>query len=63
MMLVPTTGLPMQIHAMDGAFTASPISGRIHELVEFDEAPVFAGDEASGLAGVNEAASRPRLPR
>jgi cytochrome P450 len=62
-MLVPTTGLPMQIHAMDGAFTASPISGRIHELVEFDEAPVFAGDEASGLAGVNEAASRPRLPR
>jgi hypothetical protein len=56
-MLVPTTGLPMQIHAMDGEFTASPMTGRIHELVDFDEAPVFGRDSDELLAAA------PRLPR
>ncbi len=45
-MLVPTNGLPMEIHAADGMFTASPIGGNIHELVEFDEAPAIASDGA-----------------
>jgi hypothetical protein len=40
-MLVPTHGLPMQIHAADGRFAASPIGGNVRELVEFDaSAPI-----------------------
>jgi cytochrome P450 len=42
-MLVPTTGLPMQIHPADGFYAASPITGAVHELVEFDEAPAAVG--------------------
>jgi cytochrome P450 len=38
-MLVPTNGLPMRIHAADGQFGANPITGRIRELIHFDEAP------------------------
>jgi hypothetical protein len=38
-MLMPTTGLPMEIHPADGFFGASPIVGDIHELVDFAEAP------------------------
>jgi cytochrome P450 len=55
-MLVPTTGLPMRIHAMDGAFAASPMSGRIHELVDFDEVPIFGRDS-------HETTAAPRWPR
>jgi cytochrome P450 len=44
-MLVPTNGLPMRIDAADGQFESQPISGSIHELVEFDEAPLFGVDE------------------
>jgi cytochrome P450 len=40
-MLVPTSGIPMRIHAADGQFAAHPITGRIHEIVEFDEAPAI----------------------
>jgi hypothetical protein len=61
-MLVPTNGLPMQIHAADGQFTSSPIAGRIHELVEFDEAPVFTAGELSGGDEISSSAA-PRLPR
>jgi len=47
-MLVPTNGLPMQVHPADGKFVASPMGGNVHEMVEFDEAPVFvAGEDAS----------------
>jgi hypothetical protein len=42
-MLVPSTGLPMQIHPADGFYSASPITGAIHELVEFDEASMSGG--------------------
>jgi cytochrome P450 len=42
-MLVPTNGLPMRIHAADGQFGANPITGRIRELVHFDEAPELEG--------------------
>jgi hypothetical protein len=59
-MLVPTTGLPMQIHEMDGQFSASPMKGRIHELVEFDEAPAFAGHDA---ADAKVDVAPPRRPR
>jgi cytochrome P450 len=44
-MLVPTNGLPMTIHAADGDFASSPISGRIHELVEFDDAAAVEESE------------------
>jgi hypothetical protein len=54
-MLVPTSGLPMQIHPSDGFFSASPIAGAIHELVDFAEAPCCAD---SGVTG-----SAPRRPR
>lgn len=50
-MLVPTNGLPMEIHPADGMFAASPIAGNVHELVEFDEAPVFVAGESAGAAG------------
>jgi cytochrome P450 len=62
-MLVPTNGLPMEIHAADGKFESSPIVGNIHELVEFDEAPAFA---ATGPAAATDDASEftsPRRPR
>jgi cytochrome P450 len=62
-MLVPTTGLPMRIHPMDGAFVASPIVGRIHELVEFDEAPKCAGDTGFSPVDSGESAGPPRRPR
>jgi hypothetical protein len=52
----------MQIHAADGQFTSSPIAGRIHELVEFDEAPVFTAGELSGGDEISSSAA-PRLPR
>jgi cytochrome P450 len=59
-MLVPTTGLPMQIHEMDGRFAASPMTGRVHELVQFDEAPAFAGNVA---ADAKVDVAPPRRPR
>jgi cytochrome P450 len=33
-MLTPTTAIPMQVHAPDGKYVASPIRGNIHEMVE-----------------------------
>jgi cytochrome P450 len=54
-MLVPTNGLPMRIHPPDGFFSASPIEGNIHELVDFDEAPPGRSVADSTLP--------PRLPR
>ena len=62
-MLVPTNGLPMRIHAANGMFDASPIGGNVHELVEFEEAPAFAGhDEACATSGETLPAP-PRHPR
>jgi cytochrome P450 len=54
-MLVPTNGLPMQIHPADGFYAAQPIVGNVHELVEFDEAPVSWPAEAT--------CDMPRRPR
>jgi cytochrome P450 len=54
-MLVPTHGLPMQIHPADGFYSASPIVGNIRELVEFDEAPEVVDDDSTTTA--------PRRPR
>jgi cytochrome P450 len=61
-MLVPTHGLPMEIHPADGQFESSPIAGRIHELVEFDEAPAFiaAGPAAQSRDAAFEPPRRPR---
>jgi cytochrome P450 len=62
-MLVPTNGLPMQIHAADGAFNSSPIGGNVQELVEFDEAPAFVSD-GDGCASSGETETGgPRRPR
>jgi cytochrome P450 len=62
-MLVPTNGLPMRLDAPDGQFASSPISGRVHELVEFDEKPALAtGDHVA--AGTRSTLSPvPRLPK
>jgi cytochrome P450 len=61
-MLVPTHGLPMQIDAPDGRFAAGAFEGNIHELVEFDEAPMaFRNDDETALG--DEAWRSPRLPR
>jgi cytochrome P450 len=54
-MLVPTNGLPVQIHPPDGFFSASPIDGNIRELVEFVEAPPDGSGADSMMA--------PRVPR
>jgi hypothetical protein len=62
-MLVPTNGLPMRIHPPDGEFTSSPIAGRVHELVEFDEAPAFAAGECASIDGESASSVAPRLPR
>jgi cytochrome P450 len=62
-MLVPTNGLPMRIHPADGQYSASPISGRIHELVEFDEAPAFAAGVGNGAGDGDSSSVAPRVPR
>jgi hypothetical protein len=62
-MLVPTNGLPMQIHPADGLFSPSPIAGDIHELVEFDEAPPFVSHEEDGAASGDSYVRGPRRPR
>ena len=62
-MLVPTNGLPMEIHAADGKFESSPIGGNIHELVEFDEAPAFVAAESVAPAGSGSKFVAPRRPR
>jgi cytochrome P450 len=53
-MLMPTNGLPMEIHPPDGLFEAKAIGGNIHELVEFVEMPD---------AEVEETSTVPRRPR
>ncbi len=60
-MLVPTNGLPMQIQAADGHFSSGPITGNIHELVEFDELPGVADEHLVGEHRARSAA--PRRPR
>jgi cytochrome P450 len=60
-MLAPTSGLPMQIHAADGQFAASPMRGNIHELVEFDEAPAFV--DGGQAVSADEPSMAPRRPR
>jgi cytochrome P450 len=59
-MLMPTHGVPVEIHAADGSFTSSPVDGNIHELVDLTEAPAFT-------AGVDDRPDSPsfapRLPR
>jgi cytochrome P450 len=62
-MLVPTNGLSMQVHAPDGQYSSSPIAGRIHELVEFDEAPVFVAGEDDRSDAQSATMVLPRRPR
>ncbi|HJQ82085.1 MAG TPA: cytochrome P450 [Lacipirellulaceae bacterium] len=61
-MLVPTSGLPMRIHAADGRFSANPIAGRIRELVDFDEAPELEAG-AGHAAEQGEVSIVPRRPK
>jgi cytochrome P450 len=62
-MLMPTHGVPVQIHPPDGRFAASPVDGNIHELVDLVETPAFVADEC--VAGSDEPALSytPRRPR
>ena len=62
-MLVPTNGLPMQIHAPDGMFASSPIGGNVHELVEFDDAPAFVGRNENFATAGESLQGPPRRPR
>jgi cytochrome P450 len=62
-MLFPTHGIPMQIHAADGNFSTVPISGNVHELVDFYEAPNLAvTEDGSGQNGKSRCPA-PRRPR
>jgi cytochrome P450 len=54
-MLVPTNGLPMRIHPADGFYSANPIGGNIHELVQFDETPAMDAETRADAV--------PRRPR
>jgi cytochrome P450 len=60
-MLVPTNGLPMQIHAADGQFNSVPITGRIGELVEFDDAPFATSNSSATEHG--DFSAPPRRPK
>jgi cytochrome P450 len=62
-MLVPTNGLPMEIHAADGEFESSPIRGNIHELVNFDEAPAFVATANAAAPFDDTESTAPRRPR
>jgi cytochrome P450 len=62
-MLFPTHGLPMEIHPADGKFTSCPISGNIHDLVDFDEIPDFAIHDADSQGNSESHSVAPRRPR
>jgi hypothetical protein len=62
-MLAPTNGLPMHIHPPDGMFAASPISGNVHELVEFDEVPAFVRYDEECTTNGESTSAAPRRPR
>ncbi len=38
-MLTPTTPIPMQLATHDGGFTAVPVTGNVHEMVDLREVP------------------------
>jgi hypothetical protein len=61
-MLVPTNGLPMEIHPADGEFQSSPTVGRVHELVEFGEVPTLVGAGTPAESG-DDTFEAPRRPR
>jgi len=60
-MLVPTNGLPMQIHTADGNFVSSPIVGNIHQLVDFDTPLAQTAVEPNGTG--NKRAVVPQRPK
>ena len=62
-MLFPTHGVPMEIHPADGKFASSPITGNLHELVDFDEVPDVVVQDAPANGNGDPHWSAPRLPR
>lgn len=62
-MLFPTHGVPMHIHPADGEFAAVPITGNIHDLVDFDEIPDFAVQPDSVDENGEMQSVAPRRPR
>jgi cytochrome P450 len=62
-MLFPTHGVPMRIHSPDGEFVAVPITGNVHDLVDFDEIPDFAVQPASADEDAEMQSVAPRRPR
>ena len=64
-MLFPTYGVPMQIHAADGQFASYPVTGNLHDMVDFDEVPDYSVHESpsNGYGSSIELSTPPRLPR
>jgi cytochrome P450 len=62
-MLFPTYGMPMQIHPADGQFASSPITGNVHDLVDFDEASHAPRSVERASASDGLVSWSPRLPR
>jgi hypothetical protein len=62
-MLAPTNGLPMRIHPPDKEFASSPITGRIHELVEFAAAPPVVEAEQEPVLDDDRTSMLLRKPR
>jgi cytochrome P450 len=58
-MLFPTRGVPMRIDAPMGTYSSSPVTGNIHQLVDFGD----AGDLATGRPEIAAAAARGVMPR
>jgi cytochrome P450 len=62
-MLFPTYGVPMEIHAADGKFASQPITGNLHDLVDFDEAPAYATRDATSNGHGTANSTARRSPR
>jgi len=62
-MLFPTFGIPMEIHPADGNFFAAPISGNVHDLVNFNETQGLNVHRADDKPGGPSSVAAPRHPR
>jgi hypothetical protein len=62
-MLFPTYGIPMAIHPADGVFVAAPMSGNVHDLVDFNEVPSHDSLITEDKSGGNSTVAAPRCPR
>lgn len=59
-MLFPTHGVPMEIHAADGNYSASPVLGNIHELVDLS---AIGNDSAAARTAAELCCDQQQSPR